>query len=497
MDDALTVVVLSPMAGGYYYGAVLAGITREVAAAGGHVVLVQTMEAGLSNEEFPAVPDFDASTGWDRASGFISLAASASASYLARVGELGKPMVLAGNLVEGVEAPAVMPDNVGGVRASVEHLIEHGHTRIGFAGNYEQFDMIERHSAYVDTLALHGLDRCPNFEFVPSDNTEIGGRQIAEAVAALRGHMTAIILATDRNALGLMEALPRLGVQPGQDLAVIGFDDIELARHSTPTLSTVGQSIYRMGEVAGRLILAQIRGETVAPERYTTASTLVIRESCGCQGVSASEILLGDEQRPSGLRDALIRRVSGIVDSGRDVGSSGGATVSAVVDEVLEILQDTANGRWSTDLCAFERVAVRLFAGKHESDRAAAVVTLLVEYGRSFLDAIPDDDENRRAVQDAVIAMALAFLVAQGGNHALRSMVSETTVRAQYEIGVHLLRHDSGDPRNLAWLSSSAVSVACLALWDSSSGADGDLRIVGVYDPTNRMLSWDQQRAIP
>ena len=68
MDD-LTVVVLSPMAGGFYYGGVLAGITSEVAAAGGHVVVVQTMEAGLSNEQFSGTPEFDSATTWGRASG--------------------------------------------------------------------------------------------------------------------------------------------------------------------------------------------------------------------------------------------------------------------------------------------------------------------------------------------------------------------------------------------------------------------------------------------
>ncbi|MEO6714569.1 MAG: diguanylate cyclase, partial [Mycobacteriales bacterium] len=488
MSDALTVVVLSPMAGGFYYGGVLSGIAREVSAAGGRVVLVQTVEAGLSNEQFPGVPAFDAATSWDVASGFISLASAAPAAYLAQLADIGKPMVLAGNVVPGVHAPSVTSDNAGGVRAAVQHLIEHGHTKIGFLGNLEQFDTLERHAAYLETLDRQGLPRRPELEFIAQDNTEDGSRLSAPAVAAATaaGKMTAVFAATDRNALGLMDALHQFGIRFGRDLAVIGFDNIALSRRSEPPLSTVNQEFYRVGKLAGQLLLAQIRGEFVPTIRHTTPATLIMRESCGCEGTRAVEVTPAATAQTQGLERGLRGRVADLIGTSRHLGAEAVASVGSVVDDVVRLLQDAASGGEAAPSAELESAATRLFAPKQDTSTAASIVGAFADYGRAVLEGMAPDAPHRTAVQERVAAMALAFLSAQADSHSLRAMIDESTMREQYETGVRLLRRDAGDPRNLGWLGNSAVSGACLALWDRPSGG-GQLAIAGVYDPTSRL----------
>ncbi len=74
MSRTITIGVLSPMTGGSYYGKILAGITREVAAVGGRVVLVQTLHAGLRSDEVVGAPDFVTPTAWEHIDGVISIA---------------------------------------------------------------------------------------------------------------------------------------------------------------------------------------------------------------------------------------------------------------------------------------------------------------------------------------------------------------------------------------------------------------------------------------
>jgi DNA-binding LacI/PurR family transcriptional regulator len=489
VNDPLTVVVFSPMAGGFYYGGVLAGITREVAAAGGHVVLVQTKEADLSNDQSPDIPAFDAETTWDHASGFISLAASAPISYHARLAATGKPLVIAGTLMEGVDVASVMADNAGGVRAAIEHLIEHGHSRIGFLGNLEQYDMQERHAAYIETLAANGLGRLPEFEFVAVDNTDLGGRRAAPAVAAAVGRMSALICATDRNALGLMRTLPQFGVQPGRDLAIVGFDDIQRARRSKPSLSTVSQQFSKAGELTGRLLVAQLRGEAVAKGRHVTSSAFIARESCGCEPSvrSSANAPAGDETDCA--RAALLARVAAVVAAGHEVDSNSDAAIMSVVHDAIRLLDAVGRGSRMPDKKTLEASAARMFAGKRDSDSAASVVALLVDYGQDFLGALSLDHEARAGVQQAIIAMAHAYLVVQADHHTRRSAVTETTMREQYDIDVRLLRRDTGDPRSLAWFASSSVSAGCLALWDDAAGS-GDLRISACTTPLVGSRRW-------
>jgi LacI family transcriptional regulator len=91
----------------------------------------------------------------------------------------------------------------------------------------------------------------------------------------------AIACASDSTAIGAQHALSADGIQVPADVAVTGFDDIPLARHLTPGLTTVNQPIQRLGVVAVEALLAKVSGAACARD-VVLPTQLVVRASCGC-----------------------------------------------------------------------------------------------------------------------------------------------------------------------------------------------------------------------
>ena len=103
---------------------------------------------GLSSDEVASAPDFTTPTAWDQLDGVISIASATQRTYLDRFRAAGKAVSLASaELPDSMRRPLRLT-TPSGVEDSVRHLIEHGHTRIGYAANLVQTDMKARHDAY-------------------------------------------------------------------------------------------------------------------------------------------------------------------------------------------------------------------------------------------------------------------------------------------------------------------------------------------------------------
>jgi diguanylate cyclase (GGDEF)-like protein/PAS domain S-box-containing protein len=282
VNQMTTIGVLSPLTGGLYYGRVLAGINRELNAVGGRIVFIQTLDAGISSDEVVAAPDFRKPIAWDHLDGVISIATGTKGRYLRQLLERDIPVVVASDVIEGLEVPSVVPDNAGGIAAAVAHLVGHGHTRIGFAANLVQSDMRQRKDGYRAALAAHALELRDEWQFEAPDNGELGGTAVARQLLQRPLAISALVLATDRNALGCITALTERGVRVPDDLAIVGFDGIDAGTYSTPPLTTVGQRFDVIGAAAAKLLLAKLAGEPVADGPHPVPADLLVRESCGC-----------------------------------------------------------------------------------------------------------------------------------------------------------------------------------------------------------------------
>ena len=261
--------------------------------ANGTVVRRISVQA-LHSDEVVAAPDFRKPIAWDRLDGVISIATGSRRPYLERLLERGIPVVVASDAIDGLDAPAAIPDNAGGVAAAVEHLIGHGHTRIGFAANLVQSDMRERYHGYRSALIAHGIEPLDEWCFDAPDNGELGGATVARDLIERGSPVSAMFLATDRNAIGCLDELAQHGLRVPDDLAVIGFDGIDAGAYSTPSLSTVSQRFDDIGAAAARLLLERIGGKPSAGRPTTVPAELHLRQSCGCDLTGADS---GDPER--------------------------------------------------------------------------------------------------------------------------------------------------------------------------------------------------------
>jgi diguanylate cyclase (GGDEF)-like protein len=274
--------VLSPFLGGWYFGGVLEGIARVAADAGAAVVAVQTLDAGTDQLELIEPPHPPHPLAWEHAAGFVVIVNAASDKYLREIQATGRPVVVVSHDFTDLDCPTVFPDNRIGVRAAVEHLIQHGHRRIAFAGFMGALDQRERYETYRETLTAHGITPDPGLIFEAEDNQQAGGEGAARAMLAAGLPSTAVLAGTDHNAVGMIRVLAAAGRRLPEDQAIIGFDDLTDASFTEPRLTTIRQSLFQVGTTAAEALLSAIGGTGGPPIRHDVATQLVVRESCGC-----------------------------------------------------------------------------------------------------------------------------------------------------------------------------------------------------------------------
>ncbi|NCT92687.1 EAL domain-containing protein [Cellulomonas sp. APG4] len=457
-----TIGVLSPITGGFYFGEVLAGVVEAVAAAGGSVCLVQTLDAGRTGDEFLPAPEVRAPVAWDQVDAVVSIAQAASPASLASLRDAGLPVALAGNEVDGLDALTVVADNTAGVRTAVTHLVEHGHRRIAFVGNLAQSDMRERHAAYVARSAELGLD-VEGLHVPTADHVEQGGRGAVGEVLRLRAErgITAVVTTTDRIALGLMAELRAAGLSVPTDLAVVGFDDVEEGWHSSPPLATVDQHAMELGRRAAGLLLAGLRGEPVRPGRHTVASTFVPRGSCGCSAASVTSA------RGDAAADEMLEVLTAVLARAAEGDEPG-------PEELDDLLACTLARLFPVPPSpeVLERFTERVLG---DLTRAAGA------HGAPG----PPDGASSDVVQRCVVRLTVRLADVRAATTLARADELSVSLAEQYDVGMGLLGEVGSDPSTLGWLDEVAVPLGCLGLWADEPG--GRLRVAGVYDPHERL----------
>ncbi len=176
-------------------------------------------------------------------------------------------------------APSVTADNLAGATQVVEHLLGLGHRRIGFiAGRSSLAAAWSREEGYRTALVQAG---------VPVDPTLIGRGDfnpesaipLARALLESPDRPTAIFAASDGMALKVLEVAKELGLGVPGDLSVVGFDNIPESALAEPALTTVDQSMYRLGYEAARMLRSLVTGEWEGPRRILLPTRLVVRGS--------------------------------------------------------------------------------------------------------------------------------------------------------------------------------------------------------------------------
>ncbi len=191
--------------------------------------------------------------------------------------ESGLPLVLVDAHHRSI--PRVVVDDVGGGRLAGRHLLELGHVRIGFVG-----DPLRPPLGFSSSrLRLHGLEQALRAEGVAIPDELVGlgehGRQRARELAGqllrLPGPPSAIVAASDTQALGVLEAADRVGLRVPDDVSIVGYDDIEAA--DSRGLTTIHQPLVETGVRAVQRLVDIIAGAPSRPLREVLEVRLVIR----------------------------------------------------------------------------------------------------------------------------------------------------------------------------------------------------------------------------
>ncbi|MGS0685566.1 LacI family DNA-binding transcriptional regulator [Nakamurella sp. GG22] len=234
-----------------FFSGIVRGVMREMGAADVQVVLMMAQSA----KDLNRVERYVRSGAVD---GVLLISEHSSADPLpAALLAAGVPLIIGGRPMNPkLDVPYVDNDNVDGGRLAARHLLAAGRTVIGILSGPE--DMC----AGVDRLAGFRLGLGAAFDpalVEYADFTQEGGEAAAERLLARTPHLDGLFAASDLMALGALRALRRAGRRVPDDVSLVGFDDIEVARSAAPPLTTVRQSTVLQGRTMARIMLARTR----------------------------------------------------------------------------------------------------------------------------------------------------------------------------------------------------------------------------------------------
>jgi len=272
-----TLGVLLPDVYGEFFSEIMRGIDQQARRRGFHVLL-----SGAHNEADEVEAAVHAMRG--RVDGLILMAAELDPEVLERSLPDRVPVVLINADHDASRFDTINIDNYGGAAAMTLHLLGLGHREIRLiGGSARNRDATERRRGFEDTLRRAGITPRPAW-VLSGDFTEASGYAATEQLLREVPRPTAIFAANDSMAVGALSAVRSAGLRVPEDLAVVGFDDVPIARYVNPALTTVRVAISKLGECAAERLFETIRAQNRHDRKHELQPTeLVIRSSCGAR----------------------------------------------------------------------------------------------------------------------------------------------------------------------------------------------------------------------
>ena len=272
------------------------GIERTAIGLGYNIILCCTHSDSSIEKQYI---DMLRSKGVD---GIIFTSAHMDDENIVRLAEEGFPIILVNRrtyhpiVKERVDYVGV--DNMRGGFLAVEHLIKLGHQRIGMiGGSLESSVGFERLEGGKKALQTYGLQENDVY-FLEGNFLKESGYRGGKRFLKMAEPPTAIFATNDYMALGTYEAILEEGFKVPEEIAIVGFNDIEFAAMKGIELTTIGQKKYEMGAHAVKTLVERIDGKKVGPSEETILEPeLIIRKTCGFH--------LKGYQMESGNRDGM------------------------------------------------------------------------------------------------------------------------------------------------------------------------------------------------
>ena len=478
------VVGFTPEAGGFYVGSVFRGADEVCQSRNAQLIVVQTTISWQQAVFHPSPMEDYLRIAADVRDGAIVMTSVLQIGDRVLLAGLKGPTVSIAGPPFDEQGASVIIDNVGGVAAAIEHLIGHGHRHIGFVGAMGQFDVRQRYESYLATLERNGIKPDAALCYAVQDDLSAGGEEAAEAILEAGIPLTAVFASTDTQGVALMERLRAAGVRIPEDVAIVGFDDSELAQTAVPALTSVRQQPEWLGAKGAALVLDALDGRPLPAGPSIVPTHLVIRHSCGC--FDSYEHLLeaaADWNAPTWreqLAEVLARALMGFTTETPE--SIDRRQVWPSVDVVVEALDDAICGRRVSNIGGLDEAWWEASAQTRNAETLLRLVDLLefVALCRQA-GANSNPDALRSRLRDFLAQSRLQILrsaaIADPLRHPNGPRVARHVLRSFLEEG-------QGKRQNLDWLRYLDAIAGCLALWEP--GADGRmaLRIEALYGET-------------
>lgn len=272
-----TIGVVIPEIVHFFFSTVISGIEDVAYAAGYNVIVSQ------SNESYEReVTDMKALVA-SRVDGFLVSLSKETTDYehLKQIHEKGTPMVFFDRVCEEINTSKVIIDDYNSAFKATEHLIEQGCRSIAHMAGPQNLTIgKDRLEGYLAALKKHQIPVREDLIDRSGSSTVEEGIEQSTKLLNLSSPPDAFFCNNDMVAIGTMKAIKRKGLSIPDDVAVVGFSDWSISSLVEPSLTSISQPGYEMGETAARLFIEQIeRGESFIPQTRVLQTRLVVRES--------------------------------------------------------------------------------------------------------------------------------------------------------------------------------------------------------------------------
>jgi DNA-binding LacI/PurR family transcriptional regulator len=272
--DTIALVVSEPgdrVFGEPYFGAIVRGVGARLSASPFQLLLMMC-DTDRDRERVTAYLTEQ------HVDGVLLLSLHTGDDLLTSLDARGVPTVCGGAVVGSDPACVVDADNRTGGRIAVEHLLGAGRRRLALlTGPQDMSSGRDRLAGARDAVAAAGLDR-DGIVVAFGDYSEDSGERAMREVLATGTVPDAVFAASDLMAVGALRVLREAGLRVPDDVAMVGFDDSAVSRHTQPNLTSVHQPVEEMGRVMADLLIARIAGDAVPP-RTVLPTRLVLRAS--------------------------------------------------------------------------------------------------------------------------------------------------------------------------------------------------------------------------
>lgn len=212
-----------------------------------------------------------------RVDGLILTTVTKDQGYLQPEQEHGTPLVFVDRTPVGIQADAVVSDNLAGAALATRHLIEHGHRKLAYLGDQPEIQTARaRRRGFFDELGRAGI-ATSDIPAIDGLRDEDSARAAVNALLDSASPPTAIFSSQNLVTIGTIRALKEHGMQ--HSIALVGFDDVALADLLEPGITVIAQNAQRIGELAAERIFARLDDDDTPEQTYVVPTELVVRGS--------------------------------------------------------------------------------------------------------------------------------------------------------------------------------------------------------------------------